>query len=179
MNRGHKFEGMSGADHRLLGILSFVERGVVHDHHGAWRASRQQFLHRPGMENLTVNSAIEQTGSEQGGTPQCTDPMDSSFSLPVVSAVAALSARRIAMMGTRHVVSQPAFVNVDEGFARRLVGLDLFLKCAPCVDVRFGRASCFFIGDPSFFKACQMALGQTPKRAARSYGYASGKSLIS
>ena len=65
--RGQIFEGMSGVKQSLLNILSFVESGIVHDHHGAWREFGQAFLYRPSMENITVDGALKETHCESGG----------------------------------------------------------------------------------------------------------------
>ena len=49
---GEIFEGMLGAGDGLLGVLSFVEGGVVHDHDASCGQLGQELLPDPGSEDI-------------------------------------------------------------------------------------------------------------------------------
>jgi hypothetical protein len=137
------FKGMPGAGDGILGILSFVEGGVVHHHHASGGELGQEILLDPGGENVRIDIDAEQPDRQQTAAEQRADHIGTASSVPVVRAMTSLPLGRIAM-GARHVVREAAFVDVNDGAPCRLISGDLILEDAPCVLVCLGMPQSFF-----------------------------------
>src|SRR5215469_2539278 len=87
---GEIFEGMLGAGDGLLGVLSFVEGGVVHDHDASCGQLGQELLPDPGSEDLGIDSEAEQSDRQQATANQRADDVGAASGMPVVCAMKSL-----------------------------------------------------------------------------------------
>jgi hypothetical protein len=83
------FEGMAGAGDSMLGVLSFVEGGVVDDDHASLGQLGQQVLLDPGGEELGIDSEVEQCDRQQATTNQRADDVGAAAGVPVMAALTA------------------------------------------------------------------------------------------
>src|SRR5215831_17230919 len=67
------FEGMASAGDGMLGVLSFVEGGVIDDDHASLGQLGQQVLLDPGGEDLGIDSKAEQCSRQQATAHQRAD----------------------------------------------------------------------------------------------------------
>ena len=163
---GEIFEGMLGAGDGLLGVLSFVEGGVVHDDHASLGQLGQEILPDPGSEDIGIDSEAEQCDRQQATANQCADDVGAAAGMPVVGAMTALPCGRIAVRA-RHIVGKAAFIDVNNGSSCRRISGNLILEGVPCLGVRLGMAQRFFYRSPPAFSAQEISRSALHPNVAR------------
>ena len=153
---GEIFEGMVGAGYGMLGVLSFVEGGVVHDDDASCGQLGQEFLPEPGSEDLGIDSEAEPSDRQQATVNQRADHVGAASGMPVVYAMTSLPCGRVAVRA-RHIVRKAAFIEVNNGSSCRRISGNLILEGVPCLGVRLGMAQGFFYRSPAVFSAQEIS----------------------
>jgi hypothetical protein len=95
------------------------------------------------MKSRAVDAGVAQTSGQQFFVPQCPDNIESSFRLPVVSAVAALPFLSVSV-APGHVEGKPAFINVDDRISGFFMSSDRALKLGARYRIRLRVLERFF-----------------------------------
>ena len=119
----------------FLHLLTFVERGIVHDNDALFRDVRQEDLFSPRGKNRRIHRTGYETYGNSGRFYQGTNRIRSPFSPPIMLGIATLSFHRIAVRSW-HIMRKTAFIDIDDR-----------LSCL--LDFRY-----FLAKDPSFFGVC-------------------------
>jgi hypothetical protein len=163
---GEIFEGMVGAGYGMLGVLSFVEGGVVHDDDASCGQLGQEILPDPGSEDIGIDSGAEQSDRKQATANQRADHVGAASDMPVVHAMTSLPCGRVAVRA-RHIVGKAAFIDVNNGSSCRRISGNLILEDVPCVRVRLGMPQRFFYRSPSAFSAQEISRSALRPNVAR------------
>ena len=129
-------------------VAALVKAGIVHDRHGPGRRFGDAFAGDPGMNDIAVDVEIARQSRRQQARHKRADDIGATRRAPVMTAKVSLAPWPMAM-GARHVGGKAAFVNVNDGAARRLMGLDASLEAASLVFVRFGMGERFLYVTPT------------------------------
>nr|WP_279625543.1 hypothetical protein [Xenorhabdus beddingii] len=74
----------SAVCYRLDRIMSFMERGIVHDYHYVTRKLWQQILCHPRMKNIRINIPGKQAHGDEGLFDDRANDINTPFSMPIV-----------------------------------------------------------------------------------------------
>lgn len=84
---------MTGLKQSLLGVLAFRESGVIHHDNGLRGELGNEVVDSPSREDIPLNVSVKQGNREQLILMDCADHMSAALRLPVLLAIAALTAQ--------------------------------------------------------------------------------------
>ena len=108
-------------------------------------------MFKPEVEDVGINIGFGQPHAQQNPGGERPDDIDPAFGIPVMLPGAALSTRCIPI-GTGHVMGKTTLVDIDNGPGIALIGINLFPKPLPRVQVCFRGRQGFFICHARFAK---------------------------
>ena len=129
--------------YHVLGILPFVERGIVHNNHRFFRQFRQQILRHPCRKDIGINVGREQSNCKQGFADQSANGIGSPRRVPVTKSVAARPDGSVTVCAG-HVVGKSALVNVDNRASAMIVPFNNRLEDTPCAFASLWVRQAFF-----------------------------------
>jgi hypothetical protein len=136
---------MPGCSYSFLNVRTFMERSVVHDDHVVFRKFRQQILSDPRTENIRIDAAVKKTQCQQPVSVQRADSIRAASGPPVVYPGAPFTDRRVTV-GSRHIVSETAFIDINQREARVLMRTDFIRENTALFYIRLRMRKSFFYG---------------------------------